>query len=214
MNTPDLSSFDPITLTVFAALGLLSFVAATVAIFKWIQFLRMGVGRQREAEKIVAAWLEGRVDEAMRGAAGRRSVLLRVLQAVFSGLHDRPEDQSHAEELGRQTAMIELTALGERMRVLEAVVQAAPMLGLLGTVIGMINAFSALSMAQGAVDPALLAGGIWVALSTTAVGLAIALVTYFITLWLESRIDSERAAMEALISIAIHGKVDPLAGRV
>jgi biopolymer transport protein ExbB len=211
---PDISSFDSVTLAVFGALGILSFLAVMVTIFKFIQFIRLGVGRTREAEAVVKAWLDGRVDEAMRGAAARRSVLLRVLQAVFSGLHDRPEDQAHAEELGRQTAMIELTSLGERMRILEAVVQAAPMLGLLGTVVGMINAFSALSMAQGAVDPALLAGGIWVALSTTAVGLAIALVTYFITIWLESRIDSERAAMEALISIAIHGKVDPLAGRV
>ena len=211
---PDISSFDSVTLAVFGALGILSFLAVMVTIFKFIQFIRLGVGRTREAEAVVKAWLDGRADEAMRGAAARRSVLLRVLQAVFSGLHDRPEDQAHAEELGRQTAMIELTTLGERMRILEAVVQAAPMLGLLGTVVGMINAFSALSMAQGAVDPALLAGGIWVALSTTAVGLAIALVTYFITIWLESRIDSERAAMEALISIAIHGKVDPLAGRV
>jgi len=94
------------------------------------------------------------------------------------------------------------------MRLLEAVVQGAPMLGLLGTVIGMIDAFSTLAAADGAVDPGLLAGGIWTALTTTAAGLAIALVTYFIAAWLEARIAQERQTMETLISAAIHGRVD------
>ena len=67
--------------------------------------------------------------------------------------------------------------------------------------------------AQGAIDPATLAGGIWVALTTTAVGLAIAIVAFFIATWLEGRIDRERNMIEAVISAAIHGRVDPSAGR-
>ena len=104
--------------------------------------------------------------------------------------------------------MTELSALSQRMRILEVIVQGAPMLGLLGTVIGMIDAFSTLAAADGTVDLALLAGGIWTALTTTAAGLAIALITYFAATWLEGRIDSERQAMETLISAAIHGRVD------
>ena len=96
----------------------------------------------------------------------------------------------------------------ERMRLLEMVVQAAPMLGLLGTVVGMIDAFAVLSQVEGAVDPAGLAGGIWVALTTTAAGLAVALVTYFIATWLDARIERERNMIEALISAAVHGRVD------
>ena len=98
--------------------------------------------------------------------------------------------------------------MSRRMRLLEIVVQAAPMLGLLGTVIGMIDAFSVLAMSDGAVDPAQLAGGIWVALTTTALGLAVALVAFFLASWFESRIDRERAMIEAAISVAIHGRVD------
>ena len=120
-------------------------------------------------------------------------------------------DRDYAEELGRQTALVELAAMSQRMRLLEAVVQAAPMLGLLGTVIGMIDAFGTLSSSTGAVDPALLAGGIWTALTTTAVGLAIALVTFFIANWFESRIEGERQSIETLISAAIHGRVDTTA---
>jgi biopolymer transport protein ExbB len=212
MNGFSQDLFDPLTLTVFAALGAMSFIAVTVAIFKTMQFSRMGVGRRKRAEEMLDTWLSGRSDEAMQMAADRKSVLARILQAVFSGMRARPGDPAYAEELGRQTAIIELASMTDRLRLLEMVVQAAPMLGLLGTVIGMIDAFSVLSLSEGAVDPAALAGGIWTALTTTAVGLSIALVTYFIANWFEARIDRERNMIEAAISAAIHGRVDPSAG--
>ncbi|MEP1520400.1 MULTISPECIES: MotA/TolQ/ExbB proton channel family protein [Ascidiaceihabitans] len=208
-----LSAFDPATIIVFAALAILSVMAVTVTFFKVIQFRRMGVGKNKTAEAIIDSWLNGRPEEAMRAASERETVLARVLQAVLSGLRARPSDFSYAEELGRQTALVELSAMSTRMRLLEAVVQAAPMLGLLGTVIGMIDAFGTLASAQGAVDPALLAGGIWTALTTTAVGLAVALVAFFIANIFESRIEGERQSIETLISAAIHGRVDTSAPR-
>ncbi len=201
MNAPDLSAFNPATIAVFATLAILSVLALTVTLFKLIQFSRMGVGKHKNAETIVDHWLNGRPDEAMRVATNRQTVLARVLEAVFSALRARPNDNDYAEELGRQTALVELASMSRRMRLLEAVVQAAPMLGLLGTVIGMIDAFGVLAATQGAADPALLAGGIWTALMTTAVGLAIALLTFFAANWLESRIDGERQAIETLVSV-------------
>ncbi len=212
MNFIDLARFDALTLIVFTALGLLSLVALTVAIFKIRQFSRLGVGRGPAAESIVGDWLNGRADQALGKAAKRDTVLARILQAVFTALQARPDDTSYAEELGRQAALVELATMTHRMRVLETVVQSAPMLGLLGTVIGMIDAFGALSIAEGAVNPSVLAGGIFTALTTTALGLAIALVTYFLANWLEGRIEGERQSIETLISAAIHGRVDPGAG--
>lgn len=208
MNAPDLSALNTSTLVVFAALALMSLLAVTVSFYKVFQFARLGVGKLGRAEDILDDWLDGRVDDAMRDAAMRKSVLSRVLQSVFSGLRARPGDQDYAEELGRQAALSELSAMTRQMRVLETVVQAAPILGLLGTVIGMIDAFSTLAGADGVVDPTQLAGGIWTALTTTAAGLAIALVTYFLATWLEGRIEGERQSIEQLISAAIHGRVD------
>ncbi|WP_179381047.1 MotA/TolQ/ExbB proton channel family protein [Jannaschia marina] len=199
---------DTVTLTVFAALAALSVAALTVCLFKVIQFRRLGVGRAERAEAILDAWLGGRPDEATRAARTRDGVGVRVLEAVLSALQARPNDPAYAEELGRNAALGEMNLLARRMRVLEAVVQGAPMLGLLGTVIGMIDAFSTLSLAQGAVDPALLAGGIWTALTTTALGLAIALVTYFFATWLEARIEGERQMIEVAVSTAIHGRIE------
>lgn len=197
------------SLAVFAALAFLSVLAISVSLFKWFQFMRLGVGRRKQAEDILDNWLSGRADLAMQMAMQRRSVLARILQAVFSGIQARPADTTYAEELGRQTAIIELATMTDRMRTLEMVVQAAPMLGLLGTVVGMIDAFSALAISEGAVDPTVLAGGIYTALTTTAVGLSIALVSYFIANMFESRIERERNLIETVMSAAIHGRLDP-----
>ena len=207
-----LTIFQLAAYVIYGLLALLSLFALSIGLFKLAQFARLGVGRRKEAEKILDDWLNGRVEEAIRTAGRRRSVLSRVLQAVFSGIQARPGDTGYAEELSRQTAIVELATLSERMRSLDMVVQSAPMLGLLGTVIGMIDAFSVLAVTDGAVDPTALASGIYVALITTAAGLAIALIAFFIATWLEGRIDRERNMMEAVMSAAIHGRVDPNSG--
>ncbi|RNF34544.1 MotA/TolQ/ExbB proton channel family protein [Paracoccus methylarcula] len=195
------------TITVFAALAALSVLTLTVTIFKTIQFRRLGVGGHKRGEEILDDWLNGRPDEAQRKATAGKTVLARVLGAVMSGLRARPSEPGYGEELARQVALAELARMGARMRLLEAVVQMAPMLGLLGTVIGMIDAFGNLALSQEAADPRLLASGIWTALTTTAAGLAIALVAYFIASWLEGRIEDERQTIELVISSAIHGRI-------
>ena len=207
MNLSMFQSLPATTLAVFLALAALSVLTVTVAIFKITQFRRMGLGRHAEAETILDDWLNGRPDEAQRKAQPGKTVLARVLGAVMSGLRARPGDPAYGEELGRQVALAELVQMGARMRLLEAVVQMAPMLGLLGTVIGMIDAFGNLALSQQSSDPRLLAGGIWTALTTTAAGLAISLVAYFVSSWLDGRIDDERQSIELAVSAAIHGRI-------
>jgi biopolymer transport protein ExbB len=206
---PVLPSLDisPIGIAVLAALALTSIAATAILIFKVIQFFRMGVGRTGQARRVVALWLAGDGAGALAGAETRRSVSLRVLYALMAGLRVRPDDRAYAQALAVQTAQEELSAMSRNMRGLEAVVQAAPMLGLLGTVIGMIEAFGRLAESTGAVDPAVLAGGIWTALITTAVGLGIAIVFYFAAIWLEGRITREREALESLMSSVLNGRV-------
>lgn len=211
MNAPDLSALNAPTLAVFFALGVMSVMAITVAFLKVFQFTRLGVGKSARAEVVLEQWLNQDATGAMNTTVQGKSVLMRVLHSVFSAIQARPDDPSFAEELGRQTALAEIAAMTRRLRVLDVVVQAAPMLGLLGTVIGMIDAFSTLASADGVVDQALLAGGIWTALTTTAAGLAIALVTYFVASWLEGRVETERQSIEAAMSAAIHGRIDSAA---
>ena len=61
------------------------------------------------------------------------------------------------------------------IRLLELIAMVSPLLGLLGTVLGMIQSFQELELAAGAANASLLAGGIWQALLTTAAGLVVAI---------------------------------------
>ena len=196
---------ESITIAVFATLGLLSFVATTVTVFKVIQLWRLGLGRRRRLAATIAEAGQGQVDQALAKLSSEPGVVSRVLTAALGALRQKPGDTDYAEELGRQAAIGELAAMSKSMRLLEQIVQAAPMLGLLGTVVGMIDAFSRLAEATGAVDPALLAGGIYTALTTTAAGLSISIVFYFVAGWLEGRIERERQDMELAISSALYG---------
>jgi biopolymer transport protein ExbB len=75
------------------------------------------------------------------------------------------------------------------LRPLEVIATLSPLLGLLGTVLGMIVAFQQMEAAGRQVDPTVLSGGIWQALLTTAVGLAVAIPVVAVHSWLERKTD-------------------------
>jgi len=107
-------------------------------------------------------------------------------------------------------AGVALAGLERGVRLLDTVAQLAPLLGLFGTVLGMIQAFQSLQDAGSSVDPSLLAGGIWVALLTTAVGLAVAMPTSMVLAWFESRMARERVfADKALLTVLVPGQTGP-----
>lgn len=189
---------------VLAALAALSVAATAVTIVKVIQFAQMGVGRHDAANAAIARWMSGDGDGSLRQAATDGSALSQVVAAALSCLVAAPENRDRARDAATQTAIQALNRMTSHLRMLDAVVQAAPMLGLLGTVIGMIDAFGALSQSGGAVDPGALAQGIWIALTTTAVGLAVAIPFYFVSVWLEDRTERERAAIELAIAAIVN----------
>ena len=78
------------------------------------------------------------------------------------------------ENLGK----IEIYKLEKNLNLLATIAGAAPMIGFLGTVVGMIQAFMAVAQEEGAVSPKLLSGGIYEALITTAAGLIVGILAY------------------------------------
>jgi biopolymer transport protein ExbB len=185
---------------VLIALLIASLVATATAIFKIVQFMQEGVGKHRTAEMALSKWNIGKKQDAYEIASSNQTPLARVAAQAMHTLAFAPNDVDLAKEQAFHVARDILNRLARHLRILESVVQAAPMMGLLGTVLGMIDAFGELAKGDGAVDPTQLAGGIWVALSTTAFGLTIAIPFYFIANWLESRIERERIAMVSIIS--------------
>lgn len=195
--TQELSSFGgPVLVVLF----LISIVATSITIFKALQFARLGVGRRRVLRQAMTYWHAGEKAKAYHLVTNDRSPVSAVVAAAMNSLGHNPRDVNTARQVATQSAMDLLIVLSRHLRVIESVVQAAPMLGLLGTVVGMIEAFGKVSQGGGAADPAALANGIWIALTTTAMGLAVAIPFYFISVWLEARVEGERAAMDAVIA--------------
>ncbi len=198
--TNQLSSIGgPVLLALFAA----SLIATITTLYKIIQFFQLGVGKHGHVDAALSKWNVGEKKEAYDIASNSNTPLSRVAAQAMHSLAIVPDDCELARQQASHVARNILNKLAQHMRIIESVVQAAPMLGLLGTVLGMIDAFGELSKSGGAVDPTQLAGGIWVALSTTALGLSIAIPFYFLSNWLESRIEGERAAMESVISTVL-----------
>lgn len=184
---------------IVVVLLVMSLVATTVIFYKLVQFLVTGVGSRRLTERALGAWISGRPQEAHDIAVLGRTPSTIALAHGMRALTNGVEERIVREDVER-VALEQLGALRSSMRVLEATVQIAPLLGLFGTVIGMISAFQALQTAGSEADPAVLAGGIWVALMTTAVGLAVAIPVAFFNTWLEGRIDRERETAEAALT--------------
>jgi len=190
---------------VLITLLIVSIVATATAVYKLLSLRRLGVGRHRVAEEVLKRWAEGDASGAYQQAAADQAAMSRVVAEAITGVWRWPDDKERAREMATGTALSLLDAMSRHVRVLETSVQAAPMLGLLGTVLGMIAAFNEMSHSGGAVDPTELAGGIWIALSTTAIGLTIAIPFYFFTSWIEGRIDRERSAMDSAILTIVYG---------
>lgn len=98
----------------------------------------------------------------------------------------------------------ELNKLGKNVRGLEVIATIAPLMGLLGTVMGMVRAFSKVANLKGQVDPSVLAGGIWEALLTTAAGLAVAIPAVVMLHYFDRRIENISFLLEKCGQLLIH----------
>ena len=167
----------------------------TVAIFleRLITYARMRSRGAGLAEKVAGLLIQGKKEEARQTALSSDSPMGRILtQAIDVKDNDR--------EL-LETVMVNAT--DEEVRNLSAYVQTlatigniAPLLGLLGTVMGMIKAFMVIQEMGGKVNAAVLAGGIWEAMLTTALGLAVALPTMVAHSYLVARVDRYEARLQ------------------
>ena len=90
----------------------------------------------------------------------------------------------------------EVRGLSRYLQALATIGNIAPLLGLLGTVLGMIKAFMVIQQMGGKVNAAVLAGGIWEAMLTTALGLAVALPTIVAHSYLVARVDKYEAQLQ------------------
>lgn len=176
----------------------LSVITLAVVLWKVGSLWRLGVWGGRHSRRAIELWTQGRRHEAIQQVRGRPSARARVAQAAIgTSLDPRFDDQAAREETARVARQV-LYRSREGLRALELIATIAPLLGLLGTVLGMIAAFQVLQNSGNQADPSDLAGGIWVALLTTAAGMAVAIPAGVALSWFESIADRLQADLEDL----------------
>ncbi len=169
--------------------------AAAVAIFvkKMLEFRACHLLDTSWRPQIIEALQNRRLDKARQEASAVDNPAGDVVEAMLDTIEKRP-DRVEAE--ARRVGSLQLQSLEKNVGGLSFVAQAAPLLGLLGTVIGMVELFMSLQGTETAtVDAALLASGIWKALLTTAAGLMVAVPALAAYSYLNSRTDRFRLVL-------------------
>ncbi len=199
--------------TVMWILAGLSVIALAIILHKLWDFLRAGVWRRGAVDRALVECAGGRDDAAIEALRGAHDPVADVLRVALAGRRDDTiDDATVREEVARRGAAW-LESLRGGLRPLELIGTVAPLLGLLGTVIGMIDAFQALEAAGSQVDPAVLSGGIWVALLTTAAGLTVAIPAVAAHTLLERGLERLHHRMQDAATRVFSRPVQRLAGR-
>jgi biopolymer transport protein ExbB len=176
-------------------LVLCSLIALGVIIAKaWTLWLA-----HRSAKKVLVEVEEaaraGRIDEAIQIATDTTGPTAAILLAGLKRIRMGTVNEGEVPRAVNTAGAIELGFLERGLVILATVANVAPLMGFLGTVAGMILAFASIEAAN-SVEPALVAGGIKVALLTTATGLAIAIPVNIFYNYFVTRIDSLILDME------------------
>ncbi|MEM9247615.1 MAG: MotA/TolQ/ExbB proton channel family protein [Pseudomonadota bacterium] len=187
----EMGSAGPVLL-VLAALSLLSLAVIAARLLALTGIAKGGA----ERDEAFAAY-EGGEAASIAGEAPADRVARRALEMLGAGAGDAALD---AELTGLGNT--EAAAMGKGLRLLELVGLIAPLLGLLGTVLGMIQSFRSLELAAGSANASILAGGIWQALLTTAAGLVVAIPALIGATLLASRVEAGTLAIERVITRA------------
>lgn len=188
------------------AIAGLSVLTAALILWKVMRLLSFGAwSGGRHTTAALDLWSQGKTEEALALLSARQSQRARLAHAVMRAALDPTLDRDAAEAEAGRVARGLLAQARDGLRGLELASTIGPLLGLLGTVTGMIAAFQTLQEAGARADPALLAGGIWEALLTTAAGMAVAIPAQVALTWFEAVVDSLRHDMEDAATRILHG---------
>jgi biopolymer transport protein ExbB len=150
-----------------------SVLGVAVILDRALFFLRLrSTNLRRLGDQLTDDLRRGKTESALRLARSSDHPVARVAASYLENL-GRPA--ALRTEIVRREGSLQLERVEKRLRVLAAISHLAPLLGLLGTVLGMVLAFAKIEGLQGAMKPADLAGGIWQALLTTVFGLVVAI---------------------------------------
>ncbi len=167
-------------------IALLSVLAAAILFERLWTLRRSRVAPEPFFRRVLGLLHSGRHDAAESACAADGSALARIF---LTALKHRGLTRSELKEVMEEAGEVEVSWMGRFIEGVGTVAAVAPLVGLLGTVTGMIRVFQEVATAA---EPRVsqLAGGIWEALITTGAGLTVAIPAYLAYRWLQGIVDA------------------------
>lgn len=165
-----------------------SVVSVTIVLAKVWQMATLRVESRQSLDRALDAWCNQETQQAVAMLHPSRPVD-KIVAFTMSSLLQGHRDLASIREETERRALNLLRDLRSYLRPLEVMSSLAPLLGLLGTVLGMITAFQQMETAGSQIDPSMLSGGIWQALLTTAVGIMVAIPLVMMHAWLDRKVE-------------------------
>ncbi|WP_430415647.1 MotA/TolQ/ExbB proton channel family protein [Marinobacter adhaerens] len=197
-------------------LGIFSVVALTFVLAKLFQLAVLQPGNGKVVKQALSHFASGERNQAAMLVKGGRRIREQLLGRLLSQIENADLSLEALRQESTRQARLAVSKLASYLRPLEVIATLAPLLGLFGTVLGMIEAFQAMEAAGRQVNPSVLSGGIWKALLTTAVGLAVAIPVSLAHSWLERKAEASAGLiqndLEQLLTLqaaALHRSNDP-----
>lgn len=169
-----------------------SVIAVSIVLIKIWQIMLLSPESTTTAKKAILLWKQNEPEQAL-SLLKISKPLDELLALSMEGLRQAEIPKELLKEELQRVASLRINQLRSYLRPLEVIASLSPLLGLFGTVLGMILAFQQMELAGSQVDPSVLSGGIWQALLTTAVGLGVAIPAVVAHNWLERK--TERVAV-------------------
>ncbi len=172
-------------------------ICSIIAIYIFVERLRTvnkaNVSQDSFMSKIKELVQKGDINGAKILCAQYDSPVARMIEKGVSRIGSPLKNiEASIENVGK----IEVFRLEKNLSVLATIAGAAPMIGFLGTVIGMVSAFIAIAQEEGSVSPKLLADGIYTAMITTVAGLIVGIIAYLAYNFLVTRVSKVVHKME------------------
>ncbi|WP_085902038.1 MotA/TolQ/ExbB proton channel family protein [Kiloniella majae] len=170
--------------------------AAVVIFYKVVVFWRSGLWQTKVLRQARVKLRQGEIVEAVHMLDSLRHPAVQLVTLGVDRARTIGLDDKNLEIEMEQLSLGVLERLKSGIRYIGAVAALSPLMGLLGTVLGMIDAFRQMEAAGNQVDPSILSGGIWLALLTTAIGLVVAIPATAAQIWLNSVIQKTTRRLE------------------
>lgn len=179
---------------IMIVLAVLSVIAVYIFIDRFIAIRNAGREQKSFMENIKNFIMEGKVEQALDSCRMNDGPLARMIEKGVKRI-GRPLGDVNAavENVGKQ----EIAKLEKGLPLLASIAGGAPMIGFLGTVMGMVRAFYDMATAGSNIDVTLLSGGIYTAMVTTVGGLIVGIIAYFGYNIIVARVDSLVAILES-----------------